>query len=85
MTSTLSGAQHNDPTVPEQIGKYVVVKRVGKGSSGTVYLSHDPFYGRDVAYALDGSYVGTPYEFIRASGGAVRWIRVNGRIARREG
>src|SRR6185295_16171423 len=58
MTSTLSGAQQNDPTVPEQIGKYVVVKRVGRGSSGTVYLSHDPFYGRDVAIKLyhnDGS------------------------------
>ena len=57
-SSTLSGAQRNDPTVPEQIGKYVVVKRVGRGSSGTVYLSHDPFYGRDVAIKLyhnDGS------------------------------
>ena len=44
MTSdSLSGAQRNDPTVPEQIGKYVVVKRVGNGSSGTVYLSHDRF------------------------------------------
>ncbi len=42
------------------------------------------FYGRDVAYALDGSYVGTPYEFIRDGSGAVRWIRVNGRIARKE-
>lgn len=42
------------------------------------------FYGRDVAYALDGSYLGMPYEFIREAGGAVRWIRVNGRIARRE-
>ena len=37
-SSTLSGAQRNDPTVPEQIGKYVVVKRVGRGSSGTVYV-----------------------------------------------
>ncbi len=43
------------------------------------------FYGRDVAYALEGSYLGTPYEFIREAGGAVRWIRVNGRIARKDG
>lgn len=33
----------------EKIGKYTIVKEVGQGSTGTVYLSHDPFYGRDVA------------------------------------
>jgi hypothetical protein len=38
--------------VPERIGKYYVVHEVGRGSSGTVYLSHDPFYGRDVAIKL---------------------------------
>jgi serine/threonine protein kinase len=35
--------------VPDKIGKYVIVNEVGKGSTGTVYLSHDPYYGRDVA------------------------------------
>jgi len=40
------------------------------------------FYGRDVAYAVDGAYIGMPFEFIREAGGNVRWIRVNGRIAR---
>ncbi len=35
--------------VPERIGKYMVVNPVGRGSTGTVYLSHDPYYGRDVA------------------------------------
>jgi serine/threonine protein kinase len=34
---------------PERIGKYYVVHEVGRGSTGTVYLSHDPYYGRDVA------------------------------------
>ncbi|NJD32751.1 MAG: cyclic nucleotide-binding domain-containing protein [Gammaproteobacteria bacterium] len=34
---------------PERIGKYYVIHEVGRGSTGTVYLSHDPFYGRDVA------------------------------------
>jgi CubicO group peptidase (beta-lactamase class C family) len=43
------------------------------------------FYGTDVAYATSGNYVGFPYEFIRADDGAVGWIRVNGRIARRTG
>ena len=35
--------------MPERIGKYVIIKEVGQGSSGRVYLSHDPYYGRDVA------------------------------------
>ena len=35
--------------VPEKIGKYVIINKVGKGSTGTVYLSHDPYYRRDVA------------------------------------
>jgi len=35
--------------IPEKIGKYVVVKEVGRGSTGIVYLSHDAYYGRDVA------------------------------------
>ncbi len=37
------------PLAPERIGKYYVVHEVGRGSTGAVYLSHDPFYGRDVA------------------------------------
>jgi len=35
--------------VPERIGKYEIIKEVGRGSTGIVYLSHDPYYGRDVA------------------------------------
>jgi eukaryotic-like serine/threonine-protein kinase len=35
--------------VPDRIGKYEIIKEVGRGSTGTVYLSHDPYYGRDVA------------------------------------
>ncbi len=34
---------------PERIGKYLIINEVGRGSTGTVYLSHDPYYGRDVA------------------------------------
>jgi CubicO group peptidase (beta-lactamase class C family) len=41
------------------------------------------FYGRDVAYAVSGAYTGMPYEFVRDAAGTVRWLRVNGRIARR--
>ena len=35
--------------VPEKIGKYVIINKIGKGSTGQVYLSHDPYYRRDVA------------------------------------
>jgi eukaryotic-like serine/threonine-protein kinase len=35
--------------IPERIGKYLIINEVGRGSTGTVYLSHDPYYGRDVA------------------------------------
>jgi eukaryotic-like serine/threonine-protein kinase len=54
----LGNAQRADPPdealelpqlAPERIGKYYVIHEVGRGSTGTVYLSHDPFYGRDVA------------------------------------
>ena len=44
------------PAIPDRIGKYVIINEVGRGSTGTVYLSHDPYYGRDVAiklYSLD--------------------------------
>ena len=39
-------------TTPDRIGKYYVVHEAGRGSTGAVYLSHDPFYGRDVAIKL---------------------------------
>jgi len=48
MASKVSDIQRpND--VPEKIGKYVIVNKIGKGSTGMVYLSHDPYYRRDVA------------------------------------
>ena len=35
--------------MPDKIGKYVIINKIGKGSTGDVYLSHDPYYRRDVA------------------------------------
>jgi serine/threonine protein kinase len=35
--------------IPDRIGKYVIINEVGQGSTGRVFLSHDPYYGRDVA------------------------------------
>ncbi len=42
-------ATHKVQQVPERIGKYAIVREVGVGSTGSVYLSHDPYYNRDVA------------------------------------
>ncbi len=42
LTATATG-------VPDRIGKYVIINEVGRGSTGRVFLSHDPYYGRDVA------------------------------------
>jgi serine/threonine protein kinase len=41
--------------LPDKIGKYVIVNEVGRGSTGSVYLSHDPYYGRDVAIKVYNS------------------------------
>jgi serine/threonine protein kinase len=35
--------------LPAKIGKYEIINEIGKGTTGDVYLSHDPYYGRDVA------------------------------------
>ena len=34
------------------LGKYDVIREIGRGSMGTVYLGHDPFNGRDVALKI---------------------------------
>jgi len=47
--AVLNTAGGRQPSVPERIGKYTIVKEVGRGSTGVVYLSHDPYYRRDVA------------------------------------
>ncbi len=52
LTSTATGSVKKPSpaaSVPERIGKYAIVREVGIGSTGTVYLSHDPYYNRDVA------------------------------------
>ena len=58
MASSNVKTKQNASAHPERIGKYVIVREVGRGSTGTVYLSHDPYYGRDVAikvYHGDGN------------------------------
>lgn len=48
MASPASEIRRKD-ALPEKIGKYVIVNKIGRGSTGDVYLSHDPYYRRDVA------------------------------------
>ncbi len=52
-TSVSTIERPND--VPKKIGKYVIVNKIGKGSTGMVYLSHDPYYRRDVAIKVYNS------------------------------
>jgi serine/threonine protein kinase len=47
--ATLASTSKSPRAIPDKIGKYPVIKEVGRGSTGTVYLSHDSYYGRDVA------------------------------------
>jgi len=50
VTLPLARPADNGPApAPERLGKYEIIREVGRGSTGTVYLSHDPFYRRDVA------------------------------------
>ena len=49
MAASVSRQLQDARKVPERIGKYMVINQVGRGSTGAVYLSHDPYYGRDVA------------------------------------
>jgi serine/threonine protein kinase len=36
----------------DRLGKYELLKRIGEGSTATVFLAHDPFANRDVAVKL---------------------------------
>jgi serine/threonine protein kinase len=47
--TTPSAAHAAAVEVPKKIGKYIIINEVGRGTTGTVYLSHDPFSYRDVA------------------------------------
>ena len=37
---------------PAKLGKFVVTRELGRGTTGTVYLCHDSFLGKDVALKL---------------------------------
>ncbi|MCP1727136.1 serine/threonine protein kinase [Natronospira proteinivora] len=41
-----------DKPAPKRIGKYILTRELGRGSTSTVYLCHDAYRGRDVAVKL---------------------------------
>lgn len=47
-TAKVSAPARQGPP-PAKLGKYTLQRELGRGSSGTVYLGHDPFEIRDVA------------------------------------
>lgn len=82
------GAYHRPPSGTAEVrvdGGRLVVSGGGAGGEPARLL----FWGADVTYTepAPGStypYRGMPVEFVRDDAGAVRWIRINGRIARKE-
>ena len=83
------------PPVVEYVGTYgrpPVGEFVVREDNGQLVVGTGPrayplvFWGPDVAYASGGgAFEGMAVEFVRDAAGRVTWIRVNGRIARREG
>lgn len=75
------GAYRRSPTdlvrVRDENGTLVLA---GEGTVDTSIV----FYGPDVAYSSAGGSIGAPIEFIRARDGELRWMRMNGRIARKD-
>ena len=77
------------PAVAEYVGVYKrtpvgdvqVRQENGRLMIGETVLG---FYAPDRAVATTGNNRGNPYEFIRKPDGTVGWIRVVGRIARKE-
>jgi len=66
-TDPLAHPQIRDRAIPGRIGKYEVIKEVGRGSTGVVYLCHDAYYGRDVAIKIYNVETGAEEQRARAA------------------
>jgi DNA-binding NarL/FixJ family response regulator len=49
MTMTMPADDRARRNLPERIGRYQVIERIGRGAMGVVYRAHDSAMGRDVA------------------------------------
>jgi len=50
--STALAERVRPQAVPAKVGKYEILHEIGQGTTGDVYLSHDLYYGRDVAVKI---------------------------------
>jgi serine/threonine protein kinase len=66
-TGSATHLHARDSAVPARIGKYEVIKEVGRGSTGVVYLCHDAYYGRDVAIKVYNVETGADEQRARAA------------------
>jgi CubicO group peptidase (beta-lactamase class C family) len=86
------------PVLAPYVGQYVrpMVRVTVSDDGGRLSIRQEPtsgnaspptmrvvFFGRDHAVVTEGSDQGQSVEFVRDPGGAVKWIRIGGRIARR--
>jgi hypothetical protein len=59
-STTEPGPERDSGTLPDQIGKYVVVDRLGAGAQGSAWLARDPDFGRFVVLKRYQSSSGDP-------------------------
>jgi serine/threonine-protein kinase len=76
LPDTLPGVEASGAPTMRQVGRYLIVERLGRGGMATVFKAHDPGIGRDVALKFlhaslceDEQYRGRFLREARAAGG----------------
>src|SRR5262249_37654734 len=63
--TTLPAPRSPDGGLPEQFGRYVIKKLLGRGGMGSVYLAEDRQLGREIALKIPTSFVEDPIEGVQ--------------------